>query len=69
MTVLTRPLGNVVYFPYTPIFSVFAVSDGQWVSKPCEMSSENVIDFVLGFEPEQHSAGYLKWRALAPDNT
>ncbi len=36
-------------------FNLFIVGGGQAVLKPCEMASDKVIDFVLGFEPGQHS--------------
>ncbi len=36
-------------------FNLFMVGDARAVLKPCEMASDKVIDFVLGFEPEQLS--------------
>ncbi|MFT7220113.1 MAG: hypothetical protein ACI8Z1_001730 [Candidatus Azotimanducaceae bacterium] len=66
ITALSRPLGNVEYFPYTRIFKVFAIinvftiSNALSVLEPCETSPDEVPDFLPGFEPEQHCAGYLK---------
>ncbi len=34
-------------------FNLFSVGDGQSLLKPCEMNSEKVIDFVLGFIPQK----------------
>lgn len=32
-------------------FNRYSLADGRFALKPCEMSSEKVVDFVLGFRP------------------
>ncbi|TCQ98189.1 hypothetical protein EDF70_11130 [Neorhizobium sp. JUb45] len=34
-------------------FNLYRLADGRPVLKPCEMSSDKVIDFVLKFQPDR----------------
>lgn len=38
-------------------FNLYTLGDDKAVLKPCEMSSDKVIEFVLGFEPCSRAAG------------
>jgi hypothetical protein len=34
-------------------FNLYRVANGKTLLRPCEMSSEKVVSFVLGFTPEK----------------
>lgn len=38
-------------------FNLYVVSEGRSALKPCEMSSQKVVDFVVGFQPDLRLPG------------